>query len=140
MHGETKVSLAHIHVFHMHIRKTPRVLHFSAFHSPLLPPLRQISPLRRAALTAVEAGSSSTADNSVASWFLHALDWQGVVAASNRKPRYPHDPHAETSSRRFGDESWWICCQNADQSSAPAERFSLFPGLEVVEEANLQHY
>ena len=25
MHGDTKVSLAHIHVFHMHIRKTPRV-------------------------------------------------------------------------------------------------------------------
>ena len=22
----------HLHVFHMHIRKTPRVLHFSAFH------------------------------------------------------------------------------------------------------------
>ena len=32
MHGETKVSLAYIHVFHMHIRKTPMVLHFSAFH------------------------------------------------------------------------------------------------------------
>ena len=32
MHGETKVSLAHIHVFHRHIRKMPRVLHFSAFH------------------------------------------------------------------------------------------------------------